>query len=638
MVQIMLDSGATGNFIDHGMVNTLQIPIIQKDTPEEVQAVDGKPLSSGPLTEHTTLLQLRVVVGEEQHTERVQFNVIDAPQYGIILGMPWLHRHNPLINWVTRSVQFPSLHCRQNCLTPCITPERALAMGYRIATAAEKDVELPAQYMGFQDVFSPALAEELPPHRRYDCQIDLLPGALIPSCRIYALSEKETKHLREYLDKYLENGFIRPSRSPAASPLFFIPKDNGELRTCIDYRVLNKNTVRNRYPLPLISVMLDQVKRARIYTRLDLRGANHLVRIRQGDEWKTAFKTCFGLFEYLVMPFGLCNAPVRFQFFLNDVLKDYLDLFVVVYIDDILIYSDNEQLHAEHVCKLLQVLRKHHLFCKLSKCEFHVQEVEFLGVILIPFGLRMAKRKVQAVQDWATPGNLREVQCFLGFANYYRWFINHFSQVVAPISHLLRKKVPFIWSVQAEDAFVYLKRAFSTAPVLAHPNPDEAFIVEADASEVALGAILSQRNGITGHLHPVAYMSRKLSGAELNYTVAEKELLAIKGAFKEWRHYLWGAKHTVTVYTDHRNLQFMKTVRLLTPRQLRWMQFFAEYEFVVTYRPGKENGKADALSRKECSGESLIRPEQSILDPAQVVCMVRVDNFLESVKIGRAHV
>ena len=303
-----------------------------------------------------------------------------------------------------------------------------------------------------------------------------------------------------------------------------MPKANKELRPCIDYRILNKNTVRNRYPLPLIPVLLDQVKDATIYTRLDLRGAYHLVRMREGDEWKTAFKTRFGLYEYLVMPFGLCNAPAAFQFFLNDVLKEYLDVFVVVYIDDILIYSDNEDLHVDHVTTVLATLRKHQLFCKLSKCEFHVSVVEFLGVMITPSGLVMAERKVKAVTDWPQPRCLRDVQCFLGFANYYRRFIGHFSQIVAPLTRLTRKDTPFLWSAEAEEAFVYLKRAFTSAPVLAHPNLAEPYIVEADASDSAIGAVLSQRNPLTGRLHPVAFLSRSLNAAECSYTIAEKEL------------------------------------------------------------------------------------------------------------------
>ncbi|KAJ1208721.1 hypothetical protein NDU88_004104 [Pleurodeles waltl] len=560
----------------------------------------------------------------KKHKEKIILDVIHAPQYGIILGLPWLTHHNPEINWAERKIVFSSALCNKQCLQKIQVPK--VCNSY-IATVAEKEIQLSKQFSSYKDVFDEKGAETLPPHRSYDCQIDLAPGAILPNCRVYALSEHENQHLRKYLDQILENGFIRPSKSPAASPLFFVPKPNGELQTCIDYRGLNKVTIKNKYPLPLIPALLEQVKRAKIYTKLDLRGAYHLVRMREGDEWKTAFKTRYGLFEYTVMPFGLCNAPAAFQFFLNDVLREYLNIFAIVYIDDILIYSDNENEHVQHVKKILAALRKHHLYCKLTICEFHVTTVEFLGVILTPQGMVMAEKKVKAVSDWPTPKTVRDVQCFLGFAHFYRRFINHFSQTVAPITKLLRKKEKFVWSPEADQAFSTLKEAFSTALVLTHPDANQPFIVEADASDVAIGAVLSQRNKDTGQLHPVAYMSRKLNEAEQNYVIAEKELLAIRVTFKEWRHHLLGAKYTVTVYTDHRNLQFMSSTRLLTPRQLRWMLFFAKFDFVVTFRPGKDNRKADDLSRQGSTTLPAFQASRAIIAPDKVLCIIKTEDL-----------
>ncbi|KAJ1218189.1 hypothetical protein NDU88_005772 [Pleurodeles waltl] len=486
----LVDSGATGNVADAKLVPAWGIPCIEKKTPEIIQAVDGKLLTRGPVTLQTVPLS---AICEEQ------------------------------------KVVFSSALCKEQCLQKSQVPK--ICNSYR-ATAAEKEVKLPKQYSSYEDVFDEKEAENLPPHRPYDCQIDLIPGAILPNCRVYALSEHENQHLRKYLDQFLENGFILPSKSPAASPLFFVPKANGDLRACIDYRGLNKVTIKNKYPLPLIPVLLEQVKKAKIYTKLDLRGAYHLVRMREGDKWKTAFKTRYGLFEYTVMHFGLCNAPAAFQFFLNDVLREYLDILAIVYIDDILIYSDNENEHVQHVKKILAALRKHHLYCKLTMCEIHVTTVDFLGVIPTPQGMVMAEKKVKAVSDWPTPKTVCDVQCFLGFANFYRRFINHFSQAVAPITELLRKKEKFVWSPEADQAFSTFKEAFSTAPVLTHPDANRPFIVEADSSDVAKGAVLSQRNKDTGQLHPVAYMSRKLNEAEHNFVIAEKELLVICDAFK----------------------------------------------------------------------------------------------------------
>ncbi|KAJ1138224.1 hypothetical protein NDU88_004615 [Pleurodeles waltl] len=589
----LVDPGATGNFVDAQLVRACRIPCTEKKTPEIIQAVDGRLLTGGPVTLQTVPLSV-ICEGKDQrnkHKEKLILDVIHAPQYGIILGLPWLTPHNPEINWAERKIILSSALCKAKCFQKSQVTK--VGNSY-IATEAEKEVKLPKQYSVYGDVFDEKEAENLPPHRPYDCQIDLIPGAILPSCRVYALSEHENQYLRKYLDQFLENGFIHPSNSPAASPLFFVPKANGDLRTCIDYWGLNKVTIKNKYPLPLIPVLLEQVKKAKIYTKLDLRGAYHLVRMRKGDEWKTAFKTRYGLFEYTVMPFGLCNAPVAFQFFLNDVLREYLDIFAIVYINDILIYSDNENEHVQHVKEILAALRMHRLYCKLTKCEFHVTTVEFLGVVLTPQGMVMAEKKVQAVSDWPTPKTVQDVQCFLGFVNFYSRFINHFSQTVAPITKLLRKKETFVWSPEADQAFSTLKEAFSTAPVLTHPDVDLPFIMEANASDVAIGAVLSQQSKDTGQLHPVAYMSRKLNEAEQNYVIAEKELLAIRDTFKEWRHNLLGPKYTVTVYTDPR--------------------IFAEFDFVVTFCPGKVNRKADA-----CPAKSLPRclqfspPELSLL-------------------------
>ncbi|KAJ1155054.1 hypothetical protein NDU88_007790 [Pleurodeles waltl] len=244
----------------------------------------------------------------------------------------------------------------------------------------------------------------------------------------------------------------------------------------------------------------------------------------------------------------------------------------------------------------------------------------------------MAERKVKAVSEWSIPKTVRDVQCFLGFAIFYRRFINHFSQTVAPITKLLRKKEKFVWSPEADQAFSTLKEAFSTAPVLTHPDADQPFIVEADASDVAIGAVLSQRNKDTGQLHPVPYMSRKLNKAEQNYVIAEKELLVIRDTLKEWRHHLLGAKYTVTVYTDHRNLQFMSSARLLTARQLRWILFFAEFDFVVTFRPGKDNRKADALSRQESTTLPAVQTSRAIIAPDKVLCIIKTEDFFEDIR------
>uniref|UniRef100_A0A4W5LZ43 ribonuclease H n=1 Tax=Hucho hucho TaxID=62062 RepID=A0A4W5LZ43_9TELE len=353
-----------------------------------------------------------------------------------------------------------------------------------------------------------------------------------------------------YITEALSAGFVRPSTSPAGAGFFFVSKKDGSLRPCIDYRGLNSITIRNRYPLPLMSTAFELLQGASIFTKLDLRNAYHLVRIRQGDEWKTAFNIPTGHYEYQVMPFGLTNAPAVFQALINDVLRDMLNQFVFVYLDDIQIFSGSLQEHEKHVLRVLRRLLDNHLYIKPEKCEFHVSEVQFVGFIITPGNIQMDPRKVQAVTNWPTPNNVKEVQRFLGFANFYRKFVQNFSAVAAPISALTKGKgTKILWSSEAEEAFEELKCRFTSAPILTLPDPEKPFVVEVDASDMGVGAILSQR-GVDNKLHPCAFLSHRLSPAERNYDVGDRELLAVKLALKEWRHWLEGAQHPFLVLTD----------------------------------------------------------------------------------------
>jgi hypothetical protein len=400
-----------------------------------------------------------------------------------------------------------------------------------------------------------------------------------------------------YIKDALEAGLMRPSTSPAGAGFFFVAKKDGGLRPCIDYRGLNAITVRNRYPLPLMATAFELLQEAVVFTKLDLRNAYHLVRIRPGDEWKTAFNTPTGHYEYLVMPFGLTNAPAVFQALINDVLRDMLNIFVFVYLDDILIFSSSLQEHTKHVRQVLKRLLDSHLYVKPEKCEFHSSRVQFLGFVVEPGRVQMDPRKVGAVADWPTPKSVKEVQRFLGFTNFYRKFIKNFSLVAAPLSALTKGgNARFLWGREAETAFQGLKQRVLSAPILILPTTDEPFVVEVDASEVGVGAVLSQR-GEDKKLHPCAFFSHRLTPAERNYDVGDRELLAVKMALKEWRHWLEGASHPFQVLTDHKNLEYIQQAKRLNSRQARWSLFFNRFQFILTYRPGSKNLKPDALSR-----------------------------------------
>ncbi len=358
-----------------------------------------------------------------------------------------------------------------------------------------------------------------------------------------------------------------------------------------------------------MSSAFEGLQGASIFTKLDLRNAYHLVHIREGDEWKTAFNTPRGHFEYLVMPFGLSNSPAVFQALVNDVLRDMVDQFIYVYLDDILIFSLSLQEHVQHVRQVLQRLLENGLFVKAEKCEFHAQSVPFLGYIVSVEGMRMDPEKIKAVVEWPSPDSRKALQRFLGFANFYRRFIRNFSQLAAPLTALTSPRTTFSWSDAAEAAFTKLKGCFVSAPILITPDPSRQFMVEVDASEVGVGAVLSQRSPSDDKMHLCAFLSHRLSSAERNYDIGNRELLAVKLALEEWRHWLEGSGVPFIVWTDHKNLEYIRTAKRLNSRQARWSLFFGRFDFTLSYRPGSKNIKPDSLSRIFDRSERPSTPE-----------------------------
>lgn len=628
----LIDSGASACFLDEEFARCHRISLIQKTKPVHVEVIDGRPLSSGDVTHET--LPVDVVING--HSSCVIFNIIRSPSNPVILGLSWLEKYNPRIDWISRKLDFPrsisnsSINQVKNHESSIVKPALIGAKAFihaakegstfaiyaaPISESVKTSSGIPSQYQDYQDVFEKKNADILPEHRPYDCSIDLKEGTQPPFGPIYSLSQDELAELKTYIDENLAKNFIRHSKSPAGAPILFVKKKDGSLRMCVDYRGLNKITIKNRYPLPLISGLLDQLNQAKIYTKIDLRGAYNLVRIKEGDEWKTAFRTRYGHFEYNVMPFGLTNAPAAFQHLMNDVFREFLDNFVVCYLDDILIYSKNVEEHEIHVRQVLQKLRDAGLYAKMEKCVFHTTQVDFLGYIISNDGLMMDSKKVQTIMDWKIPKTVRDVQCFLGFANYYRIFIKDFSRVAAPLTRLTSKD-KFQWNQEAEAAFEALKTSFVSAPVLYRVDFSKVFFMETDASDFALGAVLSQM-GTDDKLHPIAFHSRKFSAAEINYEIHDKELLAIVDSFQEWRHYLEGASSPVTVYTDHKNLEYFMSARVLNRRQARWSMSLSRFDFIITYRPGKQQGLSDALSRRSYfapkEGDAAFEQQRTVL-------------------------
>lgn len=465
------------------------------------------------------------------------------------------------------------------------------------ATRDEVRNKLPEWLKEQVEAFLPKSAGELPPRRAWDHKIDLQPGKEPPYIKNRPLSPRELEAVRKWLDDNLEKGFIRESQARCAAPLTLAAKPGGGIRICQDYRGLNNITIKNRYPLPLIRETLDALCHAKVYTKLDVVAAFNKLRIAEGHEWKTAFITRFGLFESLVMPFGLCNAPASFQNYINHVLFDLLDNTCTAYLDDVLIYSSDKKEHRKHVDEVVSRLREAGLQIDIDKCEFETTKTKYLGLIITPGGIQMDPDKVSAILNWERPSGLHDLQRFLGFANFYRRFIQDFSKMTRPLNDLLRKDTTWCWTEGHQLAFDRLKIAFTTAPILAFYDHTKRTVLETDASDWASGGILSQFDD-TGTLRPVAYYSSKHTAQECNYEIYDKELLAIIKCLEEWRPELQGTGEAFEVITDHKNLEYFTTTKALNQRQVRWSEFLSQFNFQIKYRPGTKAVRPDALSRK----------------------------------------
>jgi transposase InsO family protein len=551
----------------------------------------------------------------------------------LILGIPWMADQKAVVEAEGPRLRFADGFTVESVENePKLVVKQISAQGFavrnrqrrrdktiRIFAASIKDIEkalrvkkytdpatkLPAHYHDFLDVFDRKKADELPPHRPgVDHRIELVKddkGKPMepPWGPLYSMSRGELLVLRKMLTELLEKGFIRVSSSAAAAPVLFAHKPGGGLRFCVDYRALNAITKKDRYPLPLINETLERISRAKWFTKLDVIAAFHKIRIAPGDEWLTAFRTRFGLFEWLVTPFGMANAPSTFQRYINWTLRDFLDEFASAYIDDVLIFTDGSLTkHRQHVRQVLERLKNAGLQLDIDKCEFEVKSTKYLGFIVeAGKGVRMDPDKVKAILEWQAPTSARGIRSFLGFANFYRRFIQNFSDIVRPLTALTHKGALFAWGEEQTKAFELLKKMFTTAPILAQFDPDRKTVVETDASNWATGATMSQYDD-DGVLRPVAYISKKNTPAECNYEIHDKELLAIINALKEWESELISLPRFELI-TDHRNLEYFKTVRRLNERQMRWSHWLSRFNYEMHYRPGKLAARPDALSRRE---------------------------------------
>jgi transposase InsO family protein len=632
-MKALLDSGAQANYVSGEAVLRAGLQPSLKECSYELHVANGEQMPQESLIRHEVLTTLDI----QGYQWKGCLDVFGLAAHDVILGLPWLKEINPQIDWGKGSISFASRKDttgskptrRQRSTVDEKTINNIASKKTQVAsqlvdrakrrnslpTVLEKRVtpNIPKEYKEFTKLFLEETGPEaLPKHQEWDHEIVLEKDAKLPFLPIYGLSEKELEETRNYLKVNLAKGFIRESESPAGFPILFVPKKNGKLRLCVDYRKLNDMTIKNRYPLPNIAELRDRLAHAKIFTALDLRGAYNLIRMKKGEEWKTAFRTRYGHYEYTVMPFGLTNAPATCQALINNVLREHLDLFVIAYLDDILIYSKGEEEHTEHVRTVLTLLQRYALAVDPDKCKWHQEEVEFLGCMVGKNGVRMSEDKIKVVREWPTPKTVKDIQSFLGFVNFNRQFIKDFSKIAIPLTELTKKGTILHEEIKgaAKEAFKKLKEACIEPPVLVAFRSNEPLRFETDASDLAIGMCAKQER--EGKWHPIAYHSRKFTPAEENYDVHDKELLAIVVALEHWRIYAESCSDLV-IFSDHKNLTTFTTTKVLNRRQVRWSELLGRYKFKIVYTPGKDNGRADALSRRTDIAGTKTKHDSSIL-------------------------
>lgn len=465
----------------------------------------------------------------------------------------------------------------------------------------------------FKDVLPKKLPRGLPPMRNTQHCIDLVPGAALPNKAAYRMNPSQQAELQRQVDDLIAKGLIRESMSPCAVPALLVPKKDGSWRMCVDSRAVNKITIKYRFPIPRLDDLLDQLHGAKVFSKIDLRSGYHQIRMREGDEWKTAFKTGKGLYEWLVMPFGLSNAPSTFMRLMTHVLAPFLGKSVVVYFDDILVYSETLQDHLEHLRSVFQTLREQKLFANLQKCHFITDNLVFLGYVVSSAGIKMDPSKVEAIESWPVPKTLHDVRSFHGMISFYRRFIKHFSTLVAPITECLKGEI-FKWSAEAQESFELIKKKIITAPVLALPDFNKVFEVDCDASNVGIGAVLSQEG------RPIAFFSEKLNEAKRKYSTYDKEFYAIIRALNFWSHYLLPLEFVL--FSDHEALKYLSTQHRLNARHAKWVEFLQSFQFAIKHKSGKLNKVADALSRRH----ALLNAMQSMVVGFEIVTTLYEDD------------
>ncbi|XP_073045974.1 uncharacterized protein [Primulina eburnea] len=562
---VLFDSGATHSFISKRFTKKLGLTPELLVEPFRVATPTSK-------TVETYRVHRKCKICINEHIFQAELIQLNMVEFDIILGMDWLARNNAMVDCKGKSVRLRTPNQKEvvyhgkskerKSLLSASQAWKAMKSGADIYLATvnvvKEEIELKPGDIPIMRDFPDVFPEELlgtVPNREIGFEINLVPEAA-PISKALA--------------------------SPWGAPVLFVKKKYGSIRLCIDYSELNKITIKNKYPLSRIDDLFDQLKGATVFSKLDLRTGYQQLKVRAEDIPKTAFRTRYGHYEFTVMPFGLTNAPAAFMDLMNRVFKPFLDRFIVVFIDDILVYSPSKEDHEEHLRLTLQTLREKELYAKFKKCEFWLNSVSFLGHVLSEARISVDPKKVESILDWPKPRNSTDIRSFLGLAGYYRKFVEGFSSIAVPLTRLTQKNSKFIWDDNCEKSFQTLKEKLASTPVLVLPTEDKDFTIYSDASKEGLGC---------------------LKPHERNYPTHDLELAAVVFALKIWRHYLYGSK--CEIFTDHQSLKYLFTQKELNMRQRRWIELLKDYDLTISYHPGKANKVADALSRRNMSKVTL---------------------------------
>ena len=601
-INILLDGGSTHCFIKRATAEKF-LGDVQAHRPFKVTIADGKELICT-----SWIPDWRWTIQGYSFTHAAF--ILDLEPYDLILGVDWMKKYSPLtFDFKELNLSFDyegeRVVLQGNSRDDAVTlsrgdsgpvgirnrRKRMLKQFDRISSHSTQVTTLQTSIdqllVDYSDVFGEP--KQLPPSRAYDHQIPLKPDAKPFKIPPYRYPHAQKTEIEKQVKDMLHSGIIKPSHSPFASPVLLVKKKDGTWRFCIDYRQLNSLTIKDKFPIPIIDDLLDELCGAIYFSKIDLRSGYHQIRMCIEDIPKTAFRTHQGLYEFVVMPFGLTNAPATFQALMNSIFEPYIRKFVLVFFDDILIYSPDPEAHLTHLKIVLDTLRHHSLLAKLSKCSFGQSQVEYLGHVVTREGVIADPAKIDSMLSWHVPTSVKALRGFLGLTGYYRRFVRNYGLITKPLTDLLKKN-SFNWTPETMLAFNELKKAMSPTPVLAWPDFSKPFVLETDASSKAIGAVLMQQG------HPIAFMSQALGPQNQSLSIYEKELLSLISAVTKWRHYLLG--HHFIIKTDHYSLRFLLEQRITTPLQQKWLTKLMGMDYEIHYKRGKENLVADALSRK----------------------------------------